>query len=1113
MATTYSSWITTTGDTKVRSELYTSTSSSSTEFSIYAKGVMNVVKGWYTEAKITGTLSATSYSSTSTTSSARRPGSGYSDSSTDNYAPVRSNTYTYKRKTSAYTVTISYKIKIAANSKTSTTSQTFTVPALDKYTITYKSGYADDTTTVTQTKYYGNNITLRNSWNSRLNYSLIGWNTKEDGSGTSYALGATFSGNANTTLYAQWDNKICTNLRVSSTTFVDGEDEPPCINPNLLDIKENITKIIFYNKEGSKSLGTTFQGHLCVNHKATYENSTISSIYEAYEGTPGEYIKYKIADEGKTLKIFAYSSKSTSSTYEFFDIIYDIFPFYIFKNLETIDLSGISTYSKEYITDGKEPMIPTTVTKILLKGSTYLPSTDETENSTISIPIINDVLKEEWSTILKLEYLEAAEKLEWNSTQNQNGIFYISDYEDKEGTYDINGELFLSTYKSTGKIALIPITENSSMLLKINEGQDLFSSRCSTTDKNEFDFSSLLGYQIILQKGALKGITNYKADLNLSKDYFYYEDNSFISLFDGISGDSKLENKILISPAVFQNVVKLYATEETTYKSVFKFLETNEAKIYLDLRDYMASSESTDSTVTEESSDDFKLEDVFDLDIFIKLNDFAVKKQYNSEQFYTGEIEYSFSFDFSDFFHNSFCGNIENLKLTYLDTIISFVKDTDDYSVTSSTTTPTFYNYKNGNNPQKNPITISNIEEDINFNFLGTVYFETSQYVIDIGETGNWIQKTKENNDSTTITPAILYVEIPDASLATVVVESEYYTIELAPGGKGIGLGTGGIKEPDKEKYPEGLVTCNMEAKFKGNDTGLMILGDEDLEIKKNQIEYTNDSLTSQPGLFKLMTKNIQIDKGVQPGNNNGVTVNGVTTFTRTAFKAQRSIIQLNEILDTDTYTSTDNDSLADDNFETAAKTSNSEKKNLLLAPDKIRLQSGNIYTRYHYFYPDKEITLDLKGVKVTGYATSSSGELYCSVPLPFIPYNVTLKRVYGSIVTRCGSQSSTGQYLTRGNSSTNYSDASFDTQTTNFMTFYNANNTQKQLTQSMVTHEIKQNWLNIKWGDGTDYFFTGTSTINSYCNNQPVAFNFPQLSIVFTPVTGSKQEDGFISY
>lgn len=79
-----------------------------------------------------------------------------------------------------------------------------TVPALAKYTITYKAngGTGSDQT---QDKYHGTSVTLKAaSTFSRSGYKFKQWNTKSDGTGTSYAAGASFTGNANTTLYAIW---------------------------------------------------------------------------------------------------------------------------------------------------------------------------------------------------------------------------------------------------------------------------------------------------------------------------------------------------------------------------------------------------------------------------------------------------------------------------------------------------------------------------------------------------------------------------------------------------------------------------------------------------------------------------------------------------------------------------------------------------------------------------------------------------------------------------------------------------------------------------------------------------------------------------------------------
>ncbi len=61
-----------------------------------------------------------------------------------------------------------------------------------------------------QTKKYGDSITLSTTKPTRSNYDFIGWNTASNGTGTSYASGATYSANANVTLYAQWKTNTCT---------------------------------------------------------------------------------------------------------------------------------------------------------------------------------------------------------------------------------------------------------------------------------------------------------------------------------------------------------------------------------------------------------------------------------------------------------------------------------------------------------------------------------------------------------------------------------------------------------------------------------------------------------------------------------------------------------------------------------------------------------------------------------------------------------------------------------------------------------------------------------------------------------------------------------------
>lgn len=71
------------------------------------------------------------------------------------------------------------------------------------YTISYNANGGSGAPS-SQTKDGGIDLTLSSTVPTRSGYAFAGWNTKADGSGTTYASGATFTGNANTTLYAQW---------------------------------------------------------------------------------------------------------------------------------------------------------------------------------------------------------------------------------------------------------------------------------------------------------------------------------------------------------------------------------------------------------------------------------------------------------------------------------------------------------------------------------------------------------------------------------------------------------------------------------------------------------------------------------------------------------------------------------------------------------------------------------------------------------------------------------------------------------------------------------------------------------------------------------------------
>jgi len=115
--------------------------------------------------------------------------------------------------TSGSTISGSYKYfkVINATSNTATTA-TITVEYSSTYTVTYDANGADEGTAPTDDTKYAENATVTVLGNTgslaKNHYSFGGWNTKADGSGTTYAGGATFSITDNTTLYAKWNGNI-----------------------------------------------------------------------------------------------------------------------------------------------------------------------------------------------------------------------------------------------------------------------------------------------------------------------------------------------------------------------------------------------------------------------------------------------------------------------------------------------------------------------------------------------------------------------------------------------------------------------------------------------------------------------------------------------------------------------------------------------------------------------------------------------------------------------------------------------------------------------------------------------------------------------------------------
>jgi uncharacterized repeat protein (TIGR02543 family) len=112
------------------------------------------------------------------------------------------------------------------------------------YTISYDpDGATAGTAPADQTKTAGTDLTLAENTGglARDGFTFSGWNTAEDGSGTSYAEGATYSDDADLTLYAEWNDTAPSAPSAVSTSALGGEvsvswDDPPAGDLDRIEI-------------------------------------------------------------------------------------------------------------------------------------------------------------------------------------------------------------------------------------------------------------------------------------------------------------------------------------------------------------------------------------------------------------------------------------------------------------------------------------------------------------------------------------------------------------------------------------------------------------------------------------------------------------------------------------------------------------------------------------------------------------------------------------------------------------------------------------------------------------------------------------------------------------
>ena len=208
----YGSWVGAQQSGKITQRAYLGynlTTNNATTYTVSAFMGADAWNTYWNNVKIDWTFGGTGY----TTLSGQETGNTSSGGNIRCYPSSGAKTFSWSKGHSAVTKTITATTTLnhvdsdmggsSVNGKKSTATYTFTVPAKTHYTITFKPNGGTGGPT-TQTKWYGETLTLSSSKPTRTNYTFKGWATSSTATTATYQPGSSYTGNSALTLYAVW---------------------------------------------------------------------------------------------------------------------------------------------------------------------------------------------------------------------------------------------------------------------------------------------------------------------------------------------------------------------------------------------------------------------------------------------------------------------------------------------------------------------------------------------------------------------------------------------------------------------------------------------------------------------------------------------------------------------------------------------------------------------------------------------------------------------------------------------------------------------------------------------------------------------------------------------
>lgn len=233
--------------------------------------------------------------------------------------PIATNSVTINKTSTAQSITFKNILSGSGTSTKSTASYTLQIPAVTIYTVTYYTNGGSGTVPSSYTSKAANvALTLPNASQSgltRSGYTLVSWNTKADGSGTSYALGGSIPANVNADieLYAIWRKNYVaptiTNVQIFRTT---SSGTTQTDDGTYIYIKFNYTNGVV---DGASTLPSCSIKIGTTTYSPTLSGGSFTNRYGTFSANNTYEVTVTLSNTGYTTQATVYKATVPSATY------------------------------------------------------------------------------------------------------------------------------------------------------------------------------------------------------------------------------------------------------------------------------------------------------------------------------------------------------------------------------------------------------------------------------------------------------------------------------------------------------------------------------------------------------------------------------------------------------------------------------------------------------------------------------------------------------------------------------------------------------------------------------------------------------------------------------